>query len=80
MQAAWQALHPMQRETSISLATSIALRTPGGVKVVADRRVISRDCRGMAPSYAFWTSTRNALYSGVWMLASPTDGVRVFTR
>jgi hypothetical protein len=50
MQAAWQALQPIQRETSISLATSIVLRTPGGVKVVADRRVMSSDCNVMAPS------------------------------
>ena len=50
MQAAWQALQPMQRETSMSLATSIVLRAPGGVNVVADRRVMSNDCSGMAPS------------------------------
>jgi hypothetical protein len=38
MQAAWHALHPMQRLTSISLATSAScLRTEGGVRVDAER-------------------------------------------
>jgi hypothetical protein len=35
-QAAWQALQPMQRETSMSLAISTASRTLGGVVVVAE--------------------------------------------
>jgi hypothetical protein len=40
MQAAWQALQPMQRLTSISFATSAScLRTDGGVRVDAERRI-----------------------------------------
>jgi hypothetical protein len=50
MQAAWQALQPMQRETSMSFATSSAWRAEGGVKVVAERFRMSSDCSGMAPS------------------------------
>jgi len=68
MQAAWQALHPMQRETSMSLAISSVRRTRGGVKVEAERAWMSSEDRLMAetsPDQAFWTSTRNALYSGV---------------
>ena len=75
--------------TSISLATStVALRTCGGTSVEAERRRMSRDCMvaivlpssayataGCAGAVVFFTSTRNALYSGVWTLASPTDGV-----
>jgi hypothetical protein len=39
MHADWQALQPMQRLTSISLATwSSWLRAIGGVMVVAERR------------------------------------------
>jgi hypothetical protein len=38
MQAAWQALQPMQRLTSISFATSCSWsRMAGGVRVDADR-------------------------------------------
>ena len=33
-----------------------------------------------AGGVVFFTSTRNALYSGVLTLASPTDGVSVFDR
>jgi hypothetical protein len=40
MQAAWQALQPMQRVTSMSLATSCSCRrTDGGVMVVAEIRM-----------------------------------------
>jgi hypothetical protein len=40
MQAAWHALQPMQRLTSISLATSCSWRrTEGGVSVDAERRM-----------------------------------------
>ena len=40
MQAAWHALQPMQRVTSMSLATSCScLRTEGGVMVVAEMRM-----------------------------------------
>src|SRR5450830_163940 len=46
MQAVWQALQPMHLETSISLATSPACaeRALGEGVVVAERRLISRDC------------------------------------
>jgi len=38
MQAAWQALQPMQRVTSMSLATCCSkLRADGGVRVDAER-------------------------------------------
>jgi hypothetical protein len=88
--AVWQALQPMHLETSISLATStVALRTCGGTSVEAERRRMSRDCMvaivpslpyataGWAGAVVFFTSTRNALYSGVLTLASPTEGVMV---
>jgi hypothetical protein len=40
MQADWQALQPMQRLTSMSLATSSSwLRACGGVMVDAERRM-----------------------------------------
>jgi hypothetical protein len=40
MQADWQALQPMQRLTSISLATSCSWsRARGGVSVEAERRM-----------------------------------------
>src|SRR5690606_29834235 len=46
MQAVWQALQPMHLETSISLATSpeCVSRTLGEGVVVAERRLISREC------------------------------------
>jgi len=74
MQATWQALQPMHLEISISLATgSDAMRTEGGVVVVADRRSTERDCMVMSASpQAFSMLTRNALYSGVCELASAT--------
>src|SRR5512139_2743812 len=50
MQAAWQALQPMQRETSMSLATSSVERADGPWKVVAERFLMSSDCRAMASS------------------------------
>ena len=85
MQAAWHALQPMQRVTSISLATSWSCRrTDGGVIVVAEMRMKSCDCKlDMSVPYAtgaatFSTLTRNALNSGVCVLASPTEGVSVF--
>src|SRR5689334_8786614 len=81
----------MHLETSISLATSIGdWRACGGASVEAERRRMSSDCSvAMVPSSAyatagwaggvvFFTSTRNALYSGVLTLASPTDGVSTF--
>src|SRR5947209_7974076 len=42
-QATWQALQPMQRDTSISLATSSSLpaRICGGTSLEADRRTMS---------------------------------------
>ena len=43
MQAAWQALQPMQRDTSISFATSGCTRTCGGISVEAERRTTSSD-------------------------------------
>jgi hypothetical protein len=52
MQAAWQALQPMQRDTSISFPTSIVLRAEGGEKIDADRLRRSVSCV-MASSYAF---------------------------
>jgi homoserine acetyltransferase len=48
MQAAWQALQPMQVDTSISLATSVVCRTLGAGVVVAERRAISSDCNAMS--------------------------------
>src|SRR5215467_10758029 len=47
LHATWQALQPMHLETSMSLATSVVLRTEGDAVVVAERRVMSRDCSGM---------------------------------
>ncbi len=55
MQATWQALQPMQVETSISLATSgcVRARSAAGV-VVAERSAMSRDWSDdMARPYAF---------------------------
>jgi hypothetical protein len=40
----------MQRETSMSLATSSVRRAEGGVKVVAERPRMSSDCSAIAPS------------------------------
>jgi hypothetical protein len=48
MHADWQALQPMQVETSISLATSVVCLTPGAGVVVAERRAISSDCNAMS--------------------------------
>jgi hypothetical protein len=48
MQADWQALQPMQRETSMSLATSSVCRAEGPSKVVAERFLTSSDCSPMA--------------------------------
>ena len=68
----------MQADTSISLAISVVARTMGDSVVVAERRAMSSDYSAMRASlYAFSMFTRNALYSGVWQLASPTTGVRV---
>src|SRR5512135_578928 len=50
MQAAWQALQPMQREMSMSLATSSVERAEGPWEVLAERALMSSDCRGMASS------------------------------
>ena len=72
MHALWHALQPMHLEMSMSFATGICSRTSGGCVVVAERRLISSDWSGIAASYAFATFTRNALNSGVWVLASPT--------
>jgi hypothetical protein len=47
MQATWQALQPMHRETSMSFATSRVCRTPGGDPVEAERRVTSSDWSAM---------------------------------
>jgi hypothetical protein len=43
MQADWQALHPMQRETSMSFETSSVLRALGEGVEVAERRWMSSD-------------------------------------
>ena len=80
MHATWQALQPMQVDTSISLATSVVCLAPGAGVVVAERRAISSDCSAMISPYAFSMLTRNALNSGVCALASPTKGVSVLTR
>ncbi len=51
MQAAWQALQPMQRLTSISFATSASWsRAEGGVAVEAEIRMKSCDCRSATGS------------------------------
>jgi hypothetical protein len=50
MQADWQALQPMQRETSMSLATSSVLRALGEAVEVAERRWTSSDWSAMARS------------------------------
>src|SRR5581483_7656379 len=50
MHALWQALQPMHFEMSISLATLAVSRTPGGGVVVADRCLMSRDCRAIRVS------------------------------
>src|SRR5208283_2015172 len=47
MHATWQALQPMHFEMSISLATSGVWRWLGEGVVVAERRVMSRDCSAM---------------------------------
>jgi hypothetical protein len=41
MHAAWQALHPMQRDTSMSFATSGRVRAVGGWVCQAERRRMS---------------------------------------
>src|SRR5690606_9670414 len=83
-QATWQALQPMQVDTSISLATSAFLSRTWGAGVstlVAERLMMSWDCMDMgALRYTFSTLTRKALYSGVWVLASPIRGLRVLAR
>jgi hypothetical protein len=43
MQADWQALQPMQVDTSMSFATSTVWRTDGLSVVVAERRDMSSD-------------------------------------
>src|SRR5574340_1177300 len=48
MHATWQALQPMHLEMSMSLATSVVWRWPGDGVVVAERRVMSRDCSAMS--------------------------------
>jgi hypothetical protein len=50
MQADWHALHPMQRETSTSFATSIVFLAEGGMDVAAELRVMSSDCCAIASS------------------------------
>ena len=52
MHAAWQALQPMHRETSMSFATSTsaASRTRGEDVVEAERRVTSSDWSAMVAS------------------------------
>jgi hypothetical protein len=51
MHATWHALQPMHLEMSISLATgSDAIRTEGGVVVVADRFSTASDCMVMTVS------------------------------
>src|SRR5512137_433565 len=47
MHATWQALQPMHLEMSISLATSGVWRWLGEGVVVAERRMMSRDCSAM---------------------------------
>src|ERR1700682_4210047 len=49
MQATWQALQPMHLVVSMSFATwpVCAPRTSGSGRVVAERRTMSSDCRGM---------------------------------
>src|SRR5574343_664148 len=76
--ATWQALQPIHADTSISLAISTVCRTCVDGVVVAERCLMSSDCSAIsALLYAFSMLTRNALYSGVCVLASPTNGVRV---
>src|SRR5437016_3038797 len=78
MHATWQALQPMHLEMSISLATFSVWRTSGDGVVVAERAVISSDWSAIPPPYSLSMVTRNALNSGVFVFASPTEGVRVF--
>src|SRR5215467_806538 len=79
LQATWQALQPMHFERSMSLETSTVSRADGGGVVVAERCLRSSDCSDdMAAPYAFSMVTMNALYSGVCVFASPTNGVSVF--
>jgi hypothetical protein len=47
MHAAWQALQPMQRDTSMSFATSSVRLTWGGDAIEAERRVTSSDWSAM---------------------------------
>ena len=61
----------------MSFATFCVSRTPGDGVVVEERRTMSSDCSAMSPPYARSMSTRNALNSGVFTLASPTNGVSV---
>src|SRR5262245_28633356 len=82
MHADWQALQPMHFDVSIIFATSTS-RPGGGVSVtVAERRMTSNGLNVAisCPPYATGPElgsmlTRNALNSGVSMLASPTKGV-----
>jgi hypothetical protein len=53
MQADWQALHPMQREMSMSFATSVVFLAEGGANVVAELLMISSVSCAMSSSYAF---------------------------
>src|SRR5512135_3186984 len=53
MHATWQALQPMHLEMSMSLATSMVWRAEGVGEVVAERALISSDCRAMAVSSHF---------------------------
>ena len=41
--ATWHALQPMQRDTSMSFATSVLLRTVGGWSVEAERWTMSSE-------------------------------------
>src|SRR6266568_1327189 len=65
MQAAWQALHPMQRETSMSFATSSVLRAPGGGEVAAERAWMSSDWRLMAVSSSLLDVHQESLELGL---------------
>ena len=71
----------MHFEISISLATSVVWRTEGDGVVVAERCLISSDSNDDIDGlYALSMVTMNALYSGVCVFASPTNGVSVFAR
>src|SRR4051812_21888865 len=82
MHATWHALQPMQVETSMSFATCCTAgrcRTSGDGVVVAERAAMSRVWSDDIVQ-AFSMLTVNDLYSGVCVLASPTNGVSVLTR